>query len=150
MRLFLTRRWRHPETKSVFGTLHVKHGDSTSPRFITCEREWRANQPNVSCVPCGFYLLEPHDGTRYQDTFALIGSTVSHLGDGAGVTRSACVFHKASKGSQLQGCIALGDSIDMGHSAYLNGLNAGKEWLAELRGHRDPRNPIYLSISEAF
>ncbi len=148
MRLFLKRRWKHPDTKSIFGTLQ----SSTGPQFITCEREWKDNQPNVSCVPTGFYLLEPHDGTKYKNTFALVGSTVSHIGDGASVTRSACVFHKASKGSQLQGCIALGTSVTLvadSSWAKLSGLGHGKEWLASLRSSRQI-HPIYLTISEEF
>ena len=168
MRLFLKRRWKHTNTKSIFGTL----GSAIigSPKFITCERAWKDNQPNVSCVPTGFYLLEPHDGTKYKNTFALVGSTVSHTVDpspvwltadlspvwltvdGAGVTRSACVFHKASKGSQLQGCIALGTSVTLvadSSWAKLSGLGHGKEWLASLRSSRQI-HPIYLTISEEF
>ncbi len=142
MRLTLTRRWKHTETKSVFGTLI-----GPSVQFLTCEREWRNNLPNVSCVPTGFYMLQPHNGDKYKKTFALIGETVAHH---VGAKRTACVFHRAVNGSRLEGCIALAESCSMfaDETAGLAGLDAGKEWLAELRAA--DAGPIYLTIHEEF
>lgn len=143
MRLLLTRRWKHSESQSVFGTLT---GPNAS--FITCEREWRNNEAGKSCVPANtFYLLKPHDGTKYKKTFALVGDTVS-AGPGE-VARYACVFHKATRGSQLQGCIALGNGVSLFRSRdpVLHGLTDGKAWIEDLREWTEP---IYLTIEEDF
>ena len=148
MRLLLTRRWCHHETKSVFGTLLIP---TSSQRFLTCEREWLDNTPGKSCVPPGFYHLEPHgtEGeTKYWNTFAMVGETVSHFGGEPGVTRSACVMHWASQGKYLQGCIALGESILWGpDGGKLQGKAAGRKFLDILDAATGPH---YLTIRDAL
>lgn len=84
------------------------------PEFhgLSLERRWENNEPGQSCVPAGFYYLEPHDGTKYKETFALIGEHVSHSKE-AGVPRFACVFHKAKTGLQLEGCTSFGTVVEV-------------------------------------
>ncbi len=84
-------------------------GTLWAPGFsaVSLEREWKANEAGKSCVPAGFYYLEPHDGTKYKGTFALIGADVSHSKE-TGVQRYACVLHWAKAGMYLEGCISIG------------------------------------------
>lgn len=79
--------------------------------LYTVERPWAGNAPNVSCVPEGVYALEPHSSQRYQDTWALVGGTVSHF-PAPGATRSAILIHAANVPGDLAGCIAPG--LDLG------------------------------------
>ena len=81
-------------------------------RLITLERRWNNNLASISCVPSGFYHLVPHNGTKYKNTWALVGNTVSHL-PGYGKPRSACVLHWEDDAAFLQGCISFGLKIGM-------------------------------------
>ena len=86
----------------VFGRLIV--GDL---HLWTVEQIWRNNEPRRSCIPEGDYILEPHESSRYPDTWALVGDTVSHW-PGEGKLRSACVFHAGNTSKDVLGCIAPG------------------------------------------
>ena len=79
---------------------------------FTCEQTWNANIPSASCVPEGMYSLIPFDGVKYQDTYALVGETVSAQPI-AGKPRYACVIHTANLPFEVEGCIAPGLSIGM-------------------------------------
>jgi len=79
---------------------------------FTLERAWLDNRPSVSCVPAGEYELVPHHGTKYQDTWALRGRTVSPVPDPS-KERSAILLHPANYHHQIQGCIAPGYSAKM-------------------------------------
>ena len=143
MRVEIVRRLRDPATRSVFGTIGIVGRD---PFGVTCEREWLGNKRGESCVPAGFYVLEPHDGTKYKDTFALVGGTVSHNPE-EGVARYACVFHGAKTGAQLQGCIAVGAAIYWTGAGALD-ESAALEWL--LGQLRAEPGPSYLTIRDGF
>ena len=92
---------------SISGTIAVPEASFTA---VSLEREWQDNRAGESCVPAGFYYLEPHEGTKYKGTFALIGAEVSHEKTD-GIPRYACVAHQAQTGLQLQGCFAAGQSL---------------------------------------
>ena len=81
-------------------------------RILTLERCWANNVAGQSCVPAGFYHLVPHDGTKYKNTWALVGRTVAHL-PGYGKHRSACVLHWEDDAAYLQGCISFGMKVGM-------------------------------------
>jgi len=89
----------------IIGRLHSPLGICWS-----LERGWHNNTPWISCVPMGRYRLVPHDGTKYKDTFALEGGSVS-AGERGGFHRTTCVFHIATEPNQLAGCIAFGTFI---------------------------------------
>ena len=76
--------------------------DSDSFMTWVMEREWRFNQRHVSCVPRDEYVLEPHDGGKYKNTYALVGDGVAHWPH-EGKPRYACVIHPAVYPSDLQG-----------------------------------------------
>ncbi len=140
MRMTLIRRFTGSRSQSVSGEL-------TAPGFaaMSCEREWLDNTPGKSCVPLGFYVLEPHDGVKYKQTFALIGETVSHSQQ-SGVQRYACVIHWSATGAGLQGCVSVGDATEIraGKGPRLVGSRV-TELLAMLR---EEPGPHYMTIEE--
>jgi hypothetical protein len=82
------------------------------------ERAWNFNKRNESCVPRDEYELQPHNTPKYPDTYALIGTGVSH-GPQQGVPRFACVLHAATFPTDLEGCLtpcraigAVGQAMD--------------------------------------
>lgn len=106
MRLFIQRAAQFGY--SMTGELYIAAVDA-EPAFnaLSLERCWNGNKPGKSCVPAGFYYLEPHNGTKYKETFALIGAQVSHAKE-PGVPRFACVVHQAPTGLSLEGCTSFG------------------------------------------
>ncbi len=136
-----------PRGPTVFGDLVVNDHEPGGEieevfRCLSAERAWNGNKRGESCVPTGFYVLEPHNGTKYRDTWALIGETVSHLPT-PGIARSACVLHWASSGAGLAGCVSGGHELEVtGKAAALEGRAIGQ--LIELLNQRD--GPHYLTI----
>jgi len=97
-------RWYRAE-----GTLGVLTIVETGDKFFTIEKQWAANVPFLSCVPEGNYSLRLWDTTKYPDTWALHGGTVSATrGPVDGFERYACVFHTANHAAQVSGCIGPG------------------------------------------
>jgi hypothetical protein len=109
LRIELTRHFDPGLTRSLFGRIEITKGPSFEA--ISVERNWHGNVAGLSCVPAGFYYLEPHNGTKYQDTWALIGAEVSHQAEG--LARSACVLHWSPSGAGLEGCISAGYRLVM-------------------------------------
>jgi hypothetical protein len=87
--------------------------------YTTMERGWHDNTPGISCVPPGFYNLKEHNGTKYQNTYALQGAAVERVLTPS-VPRYACVFHWEDDGKYLQGCISVGLGIDFKTSKLLS------------------------------
>lgn len=76
------------------------------------ERIWRGNRRNVSSVPRGEYKLELHHGTKYPNTWALVGLTVAAVAEAEPwKSRSACVIHRAKWPTDLEGCLSFAYSI---------------------------------------
>lgn len=154
MRLLLQRRLTDPVRDSLWGEIFVD--DAQEPEFTVVERGWHDNRPGKSCVPAGSYNFEVHDGTKYKQTLALVGATVSHFGDGARVTRSACVLHKAAFGLQLQGCISIGTGITWARQGawgpvdgILTGLDEGQRFVRRLRELQESIfEQVFLEIRE--
>lgn len=96
--------------EGTFGQMWV--GDDL--RLFTVERPWADNQPNVSCVPAGSYMLEPHRSRRFGETWALVGGSVSHHPN-LYTLRDGILLHAANLSSELQGCIAPGLSLGFIH-----------------------------------
>lgn len=140
MRFTLTRDlYCEDYGQSLFGDIQ---GDDNSFSGLTCERNWNNNERGESCVPDGFYYLEPHEGVKYKGTYALIGSDVSHYPE-QGVARSACVIHWASQGSNLQGCVSIGSKIlrQVSDVRLQDGLN---DTFTDLL--KSKKGPHYLTI----
>lgn len=75
--------------------------------LVTVERDWRNNEPNVSCVPAGLYTLRRHTSPSKGACFALeapsLGVTISGPSQ-----RTHCLVHVANFPHQLAGCIGPG------------------------------------------
>ncbi len=137
MRLILRRQFWVPETKSLFGVLQ-----GPNFRAMTVEREWADNLPFKSCFPPGFYHLVPHHGTKYQNTMAFVGKTVSHLQE-TGIARSSCVLHWSSTGKGLEGCVSVARTI----SASVAGIALREPLVDELLELlRTRQEPHYVMV----
>lgn len=99
------------------------------------EREWFLNRRGESCVPRGEYVLEPHNGTKYKNTYAVVGEGVGHTPED-GKARYACVFHAAVFPTQLQGCFAPAHSIGVAGAA-IESREALEKLLAYFDRHID-------------
>lgn len=77
--------------------------------FWGIEKAWRNNAAFVSCIPAGFYKLEPFRSSNHGQTWAICGGTVAPLEGDA--ERFACLFHVANYGAQVEGCIGLGTGV---------------------------------------
>lgn len=140
VRLLIRRKLKDRAGDSIFGELYA----DGVPAGMTCERGWHDNAPGQSCVPPGFYVLSPHDGTKYKQTFALVGETVAHLPT-PGIPRSACVLHWAPRGELLEGCIAIGGNVmaTCAEPSVLQLKDTGRALLDRLRAAPGPH---YLTI----
>lgn len=108
MNLELERHCYGPE--ATLGVLRV--GDL---ELFTLERTWipdpeHGSRPNESCVPDGTYLLVPHSGRKYRDTWALVAPEhlVTHQQDGPG--RFGIVLHAGNVARDTDGCVLPGMS----------------------------------------
>lgn len=94
--------------------------ENNKPIFsaISLERGWRNNQSNVSCVPLGTYNCVLEYSPRFKkDLWELKGVP----------NRSECKFHAANYWFQLNGCIALGQSLaDLNKDGYNDITNSAK------------------------
>jgi hypothetical protein len=101
--LDLFRRWFDPDR--TLGELWI-HG----AEFVayTLEPGWLDKEyPHVEP---GEYRLVPHNGPRFQNTWALVGDGVAHYPT-PGVARSTVLFHSGNTDDETKGCILLGTSI---------------------------------------
>ena len=114
----------------------IKVGDRV---IHTVERPWLDNKPGESCVPDGFYYLEPHIGGRFTDTWALVGETVSHYED-PNLERFAVLFHAGNTANDVIGCIAPGiEKTD-------DGVLRSREAMEHLRDYLGADGPHFLTI----
>ena len=92
----------------TFGVLLDGDGNEIAK---SVEREWKNNEPNVSCIPAGEYDLVWRDSPKYGRRLHLEQPSlgVSAFGTDINPLRSFCLFHPANWPNQLNGCIALGD-----------------------------------------
>lgn len=93
--------------QGTFGKFYASDGE-----FIcyTLERQWQNNEPFRSCIPEGRYLLTDYDSPKYGQRFALAGGSVS-IYQGDENKRFGILIHAANFPSQLQGCIAPGNTL---------------------------------------
>lgn len=84
----------------------------------TLERPWKNNQSNISCIPKGVYEVKWTFSPRFMKyTYEIIGVQ----------NRTGIRIHTANWWSQLNGCIALGDSFgNLNHDKQADLLNSKK------------------------
>lgn len=90
----------------VFGQLVFPDGVS----LYTVERPWISNQSNVSCIPTGIYTLSkrvsPKVSRIVKDRYPEAWEVTKVPG------RTFIMIHPANRAKELEGCIAVGLSLD--------------------------------------
>lgn len=86
--------------------------------YKTLERPWKNNQSNISCIPKGVYEVKWTFSPRFMKyTYEITGVQ----------NRTGIRIHTANWWSQLNGCIALGDSFgNLNHDKQADLLNSKK------------------------
>lgn len=81
----------------TFGILQI-----ANDKWFTCERPWKDNENNVSCIPKGSYLCRWTLSPRLKKyTYEVLNVP----------RRSGIRIHSANFPSQVLGCVALGEKI---------------------------------------
>lgn len=101
-RFTLIRRWF--DADRTIGELRFEGAQ------ICFTMEPGASDTDHSRVPAGFYHCVEHNGTKFRDTWALIGAKVSHQIE-QGVPRYAVLFHGGNLDEETKGCILPGTRI---------------------------------------
>ena len=103
IKLTLARDYTNSSGDMPYGTRGVLSGENFSVH--TLELPWSNNEPNVSCIPAGVYVLLWHA----RGYLIVGGSCVASEGDlGPYAKRFGCLFHIANYPWEIQGCIAPG------------------------------------------
>jgi len=76
---------------------------------LTCsvEREWKNNEPSISCIPAGDYRLQWHDSPKYGRRLHFVAPSLGVTVSGPS-QRTHCLIHPANWPNQVQGCNAPG------------------------------------------
>lgn len=98
---------RHYLPMATFGELWDDQGTRVA---VTVECPWLNNQPNISCIPEGRYQLTGYTSPHKGHCLALNAPELGVQLTGPAL-RTACLMHSANRASELQGCIAPGDSF---------------------------------------
>lgn len=108
-RIILTRYGYFQD--ATFGIIRFQKDPDFRPLF-SVEREWNYNKRFISCIPPGLYKLQPHSGSKYKNTFALVSEKLrvfateqecEYITD-----RYAIILHPGSWGYNFEGCIGAG------------------------------------------
>lgn len=127
----------------TFGLLRV--GDWSC---LTVEREWRNNEPNMSCVPLGRYPLrraihhistpDPNDDYDCYEIGDVPGRTAIHI-------------HIANRAADLLGCVGVGvrHGVLEGSWAVLNSRKAFAEFMSRLDGMARLDSDLWIEITNS-
>lgn len=75
---------------------------------------WPSGKPNESCIPEGEYkIVNRYSNKKKKNMNFLVNESLGiYNSDGPKPSdRGACMFHKASKASHVEGCVGLGVNI---------------------------------------
>lgn len=107
----------------TLGVLSVTEGDKCLFVAKTLERGWLNNQPNVSCIPPGIYNCI---FTRSPLFSKKAGKDVFTYEIAGVQNRAGIRIHSANFYSQLNGCIALGNTVkDLNMDGHLDVEHSG-------------------------
>jgi len=108
--------------------------DGDTPFAVTLEREWQANQAEVSCIPIGVYLCKRVASPRFGDTFEVTGVP----------GRSHILFHGGNTEDDSKGCILVAEQFGSinGKTAVQVSREGFAEFLARLKGVNEFRIEI--------
>ena len=96
------------------------------PFALTLEREWKDNQPNISCIPVGEYECKRVKSPKFGNTFEVTNVP----------GRSHILFHKGNLQDDSYGCILVGGQYGnlRGKPGVLASRKGFSEFLEELAG----------------
>ena len=120
MKLKIVRKY--PRETYIIGDLSI-NGEQFSDSL---ELPWLDNQPNISCIPEGIYVVK----MLYSNRFGRLMPTIMDVPD-----RSNVLMHAANFSSELRGCVATGK----------NSMTGG---LYPSRPYSDKLNEILLATDE--
>lgn len=84
-------------------------------RACTLELPWKDNQPNISCIPAGYYIAQYRKSPSNGEVIELKDVPF----------RSFIQIHSGNFTSQIEGCILTGDSIkDINKDGVLDVTNS--------------------------
>lgn len=107
--LVLTRTQANAD--GVFGTLMARSGHV----FLTCEDDWKENQPGESCIPTGTYPIKRRWSPKH-------GGPVFEVENVPG--RSDIEIHAGNTENDTLGCILLG--LTLGHLTVAKDEDTGE------------------------
>jgi hypothetical protein len=116
----------------------------------TCEQPWNNNLQGHSCIPVGDYQLLPFNSDKHGETvvfhnpaLGIYGTTDMIPAEQHG--RSLCEIHSANWPSELEGCVAVGETVtDIGSKG--RGVNNSKITMEALREHWGDRTGLTATI----
>lgn len=91
MRIVRIERYYHPA-----GTIGRMFAEGAI--FSTVERPWLDNEPFISCIPEGAYIVEPYSSAKYPDVYE-----IKDVPD-----RTHILFHAANYPTDVEGCVGVG------------------------------------------
>jgi len=111
----------------------------TFPNFelATIEKPWAGNQPMVSCIREGHYVVYRDSRPKQGDCFCLINHTlgVSRFPE-VGIPRHSILVHIANYASDLEGCIGPGTDVSANGGVWMvtnsrKAINQINAWLGK-------------------
>lgn len=124
----------------TLGKLYRVEKDANIFIAHTLEKPWQGNEPWVSCIPDGNYLIKPTTSPKFGQTY-YFESVLGGIVDLTNAVRTHCLFHKANHASELHGCVTLGSSVGVIYNkhnkpefAVLNSRKTINPFLKELNG----------------
>ncbi|CAH6850386.1 hypothetical protein EDB29_1011131 [Vibrio crassostreae] len=103
--------------------------------LCTVEKEWKNNQPYISCIPAGEYDLVPHDSPKFGKCYALENKRVGVSIYGPS-ERTHCLIHIANWPREVVGCIGVGESFHSQKWGVANSTKAMGKLMELLDGNR--------------
>lgn len=130
--------------RNTYATFSMLAGEDGVPFAVTLELSWHNNQPGVSCIPPGEFVMELTAATEripYQH-YVILGV--------AG--REGIALHIANLPEQLEGCIAIGEKFGMldGKRAVLGSGNVPHEGFHEFMDRTNFARRCRLVIKEEW
>jgi len=101
---------------------------------FSLEREWKNNQPNISCIPAGTYDLVWHQSPKFGEVVALSSPSLGvHVTGGA--LRNYVYFHSGNTVEDTTGCILLGSAWNPRQWALVDSDKATEEFYKLIDNH---------------
>lgn len=113
------RNWQ--DHNQTLGTCTVLTDNKPVFSALSLERGWQNNQNNISCIPAGVYPVILEYSNRFKMKLWEIKSVPG---------RAECKFHAANYWFQLNGCIALGQSLAKLNADNYNDITNSKKTMA--------------------